>query len=76
MKVQDSMKVLIITPFFFDYHNRIKRALEKRGAQVTLIEERPSTSVFAKIFMRKDVKFYHKTIEKYYDKKEETKCHM
>lgn len=62
------MKVLIITPFFFDYHKRIEKALEDKGTEVTLIDERPSTSVFAKILMRKNVKCYHKTIEKYFDK--------
>ncbi len=64
--------ILIVTPFFFDYHLRIKKALEKRGAKVTLINERPSNSAFAKIMMRKGFKVYHKKIEKYFSEKLKT----
>ena len=60
-------KVLIITPFFFDYHNRIKETLEDKGVSVTLVDERPSKSTIAKILLRKNAKIYHKTVEKYYD---------
>lgn len=61
--------ILIVTPFFFDYHKRIKNALEKRGAKVTLIDEQPSHSAFAKIMMRKDMKLYYNTIDKYFNEK-------
>ncbi len=59
-------KVLIITPFFFDYHKRIKEALEDKGVFVTLIDERPSHSTLAKILLRKNAKIYHRTVEKYF----------
>ncbi len=59
-------KVLIITPFFFDYHKRIKDALEDKGVFVTLIDERPKNSVLAKILLRKDIKFYRKKRDQYF----------
>lgn len=60
------MKVLIITPFFFDYHKRIKRALEEKGAEVTLIDERPNKSTLTKIFLRKDFRFYRRKRDEYF----------
>ena len=60
------MKVLIITPFFFDYHKRIKRTLEEKGAEVTLIDERPNKSTLTKIFLRKDFKFYRRKRDQYF----------
>ncbi len=67
MELKDK-NILIVSPFFFDYHVRIKEALENRGAYVDVINEQPSHSAFARILMRKDISLYHKTIEKYFDK--------
>lgn len=59
-------KVLIITPFFFDYFKRIKEALEDKGVFVTIIDERPKNSALAKILIRKDFKLYHGVRDKYF----------
>ena len=48
----EQKNILIISPFFFDYHNRIKRALEDRGACVDVVDEQPSHNAFARIMMR------------------------
>ncbi len=67
MKLKDK-NILIISPFFFDYHVRIKAALEARGAYVDVVDEQPSHSAFARILMRKDIGIYHGVINKYFDK--------
>lgn len=71
--VQDSMNlqnknILIVSPFFFDYHVRMKEALENRGANVDVVDEQPSHSAVARILMRKDIGLYHGVINKYFDK--------
>jgi hypothetical protein len=71
--VQDKMdlknkNILIVSPFFFDYHVRMKEALEKRGANVDVVDEQPSHSAVARIMMRKDMWLYHGVINRYFDK--------
>ncbi len=60
--------ILIVSPFFFDYHVRIQRALMLRGANVDVINEQPSGSAFARIMMRKDIPLYHRVIDKYFER--------
>ena len=62
----EQKNILIISPFFFDYHNRIKRALEDRGACVDVVDEQPSHNAFARIMMRMDIPLYHHTIRRYF----------
>ena len=62
----EQKNILIVSPFFFDYHNRIKRALEDRGAYVDVVDEQPSHSAFARIMMRMDIPLYHNTIRRYF----------
>jgi len=64
----NNKKILIVSPFFFDYHSRMKRELEKRGATVDVVNEQPSGSAIARILMRKDVPIYHATVNRYFDK--------
>lgn len=59
--------ILVVSPFFFDYHIRLKSALEARGARVDVIDEQPSHSAIARIFMRKDFPLYHGVINRYFD---------
>ena len=71
--VQDKMdlknkNILIVSPFFFDYHVRMKEALENRGANVDVVDEQPSHSAVARIMMRKDIWLYHGVINRYFDK--------
>ncbi|MBR6765651.1 MAG: hypothetical protein IKM06_04115 [Clostridia bacterium] len=67
MELKDK-NILIISPFFFDYHLRIKEALEARGANVDVVDEQPSHSAVARILMRKDAGIYHGVINRYFDK--------
>ncbi len=60
--------ILIVSPFFFDYHVRMKEALENRGANVDVVDEQPSHSAIARIMMRKDIWLYHGVINRYFDK--------
>ena len=60
--------ILIVSPFFFDYHVRMKEALENRGANVDVVDEQPSHSAVARIMMRKDIWLYHGVINRYFDK--------
>ncbi len=59
--------ILIVSPFFFDYHQRISQALRDRGARVDVVDEQPSHSAIARILMRKDISLYHGVTEKYFD---------
>lgn len=60
--------ILIITPFFFDYHKRIKKELTELGANVDIINERVSNSFSSKVLSRLNLKLYHPIIEKYFKK--------
>ncbi len=64
----ENKNILIVSPFFFDYHVRLKKALTDMGANVDVVDEQPSHSAVARILMRKDIGFYHKTVEKYFDR--------
>ena len=64
----ENKNILIVSPFFFDYHIRMKTALTDMGANVDVIDEQPNHSAFARILMRKDVRFYHKTVDRYFDR--------
>jgi len=52
-------KILFFAPSFFGYDNEIKKELEKRGAQVILYNERPSTNFFIKTIIRFNKKLIH-----------------
>lgn len=62
----EQKNILIISPFFFDYHNRIKKALEARGAYVDIVDERPSHSALARVMMRLDIPLYHSITRRYF----------
>ena len=64
----NNKNILIVSPFFFDYHLRMKEALVARGATVDVVDEQPSHSALARILMRKDVALYHGVINRYFDK--------
>lgn len=62
-------KILIVTPFFFDYHIRIKNALTDKGAFVDLMDEQPDHNAIARICMRKNMAVYHSRSNKYFERK-------
>lgn len=74
------MKILLITPNFFEYPQLITEELTKMGHQVDWFDDRPSTNSFIKAFIRLDKRlvkpiirryfnsFMHSTQDKVYDK--------
>jgi hypothetical protein len=44
----ENKKVLYVAPVFFGYENEIKGELERQGAQVTFLLDRPFNSPFLK----------------------------
>lgn len=61
-------KILFFAPSFFGYDNEIKKELEKRGAQVILYNERPSTNFFIKTIIRLNKKFIYFFTLRYFNK--------
>ena len=61
-----NQRILIVCPYFFDYPERMKHALEKRGASVDMINEQPGTGFADRVMMRKDFFLYHGKTERYF----------
>jgi hypothetical protein len=61
-------KILFFAPSFFGYDNEIKKELEKRGAQVILYNERPSTNFLIKTIIRLNKKFIYFYTLRYFNK--------
>lgn len=61
-----NQRILIVCPYFFDYHERLKTALTKRGARVDLFNEQPGTGFADRVMMRKDFFLYHGKTERYF----------
>ncbi|MCG7489697.1 hypothetical protein MHN79_09345 [Vibrio sp. Of14-4] len=63
-------KVLLISPSFFGYSNNIMKELERKGAIVSLYDERPSNHVFLKFIFRIRILndfFARRVINNYFD---------
>ncbi|MGZ3756554.1 MAG: hypothetical protein ACXVAY_10530 [Mucilaginibacter sp.] len=59
--------ILFFSPKFFNYEKEIKLALEKLGANVIWIDDRPSNSFTAKVLIRINKNILKNSIKKYYD---------
>lgn len=46
------MKALLISPTFFDYASQIQHAIERKGMECFLVDEKPSNNAVAKIIIR------------------------
>ncbi|MES2427321.1 MAG: hypothetical protein V4560_10130 [Bacteroidota bacterium] len=60
--------ILFFSPQFFNYEKEIKIALEKLGANVIWLDDRPSNSFITKVLIRLNKNFVKNTTEKYYDR--------
>lgn len=66
----EGKKIVLICPNFYNYSDEIVLALERQGATVVYIDERPSNSFFFKSFLRLGFnKLLDSSIKKYYIKK-------
>lgn len=68
MNSLDGKRILYISPKFFGYENTIKTALERKfGALVDFYDDRPSSDILTKIFIRLNFKlFVKRKIDNYY----------
>ena len=53
MNCLENKKILLFTPFFFNYHEAIKQELERQGAIVHMYDERNHPSDLEKVLIRK-----------------------
>ena len=60
--------ILVISPKFFGYENRIVEHLSRRGAHVTFLDERPGNSIWIKALVRINSIFLKPMIYRYYAK--------
>lgn len=61
-------KILLITPNFFDYPQKICEKLEEMGHEVDWYDDRPSTNAFIKAIIRINKNYINFYIEKYFKK--------
>ncbi len=66
MSSLEGKKILFFAPKFFNYENIIKEALENKGAEVHLYDERGNPSSIGKILIRKVSFLIKKKIFRYY----------
>lgn len=59
-------RILLISPYFFNYQNEISKSLMDYGAIVDLYNERPSSSISTKILIKLNKKFIKRKINDYY----------
>lgn len=64
----ENKKVLLIVPQFFGYEQEIRHELERRGALVDFLLDRPFSSAFAKAVTRFRKKWVMAAAERYYNK--------
>ena len=60
------MKILLITPNFFDYPQQICEEIRDMGHEVDWFDDRPSTNCFAKAIIRIKKDFIHFIIARYF----------
>ena len=60
------MRVLVISPNFFDYPQVICEQLGKMGIEADWFDDRPSSNSFVKAIIRINKNFISKFIEKYF----------
>ena len=65
----ENKKVLYVAPVFFGYENEIKGELERQGAEVTFLLDRPFNSVFLKALTRARREWVIGAADRYYKKK-------
>lgn len=65
----ENKKVLYVAPVFFGYENEIKGELERQGAQVTFLLDRPFNSAFLKGLTRVRREWVIGAADRYYKKK-------
>ncbi len=66
------MKILLITPNFFDYPQQICEEIRNMGHEVDWFDDRPSTNCFVKAIIRIKKDFIHFIIARYFKKILET----
>lgn len=64
----ENKKVLYVAPVFFGYENEIKGELERQGAQVTFLLDRPFNSPFLKALTRVRREWVIGAADRYYKK--------
>lgn len=62
------MNILLITPNFFNYPQKMCEELKKNGHTVTWFDDRPSTNSFVKAIIRINKNFINFYIKKYFEK--------
>jgi len=67
-KILKDQRILIISPKFFGYENRIVEQLKQFASFVEWLDDRPSNSIFVKLIMRYFPFLYKKYISDYYKK--------
>jgi len=67
-RVLKDQRILIISPKFFGYENRIIERLEQFTSKVVWLDDRPSNSILTKLIMRYFPFLYTKYISRYYKK--------
>ncbi len=61
-------RILMFSTKFFGYCDKIANQLREFGCEVDLYDERPTDSVFSKIFIRKNFAFYSPRVKKYFSR--------
>jgi len=64
----EGRRILLISPRFFGYENRILEGLEARGAKVSFVDDRPSNSTLTKILVRLGSSLIKLRLENYHRK--------
>ena len=60
-------RILLISPNFFNYHQKISDKLKEMGYEVDWFDDRPSTNAFIKAIIRINKDFINSYIRKYFD---------
>ena len=60
-------RILLISPNFFNYHQKISDKLKEMGYDVDWYDDRPSTNAFIKAIIRINKNFINFYIQKYFD---------
>ena len=63
------MNILLITPNFFNYPQKMCDELKKMGHNVDWYDDRPSTNSFVKAIIRINKNYINIYINKYFQKK-------
>jgi hypothetical protein len=60
-------KILFLCPLFFNYHEKLIKAMESMGADIDYFDERPSNTFISKALLRINRNFVTVQIKKYYE---------